>query len=850
MRVPAILGVHPRSLVALYGWRLRQRVAGELLAAAGIATGVALVFGVLLANASITGSASQLLRQLVGSARLQLVARSDEGFPQYLVARVQQLPGVEVAAPVLRQSATIVGPNGSQAVQFVGVTPRLLALGGTTTQEFGAGVLPILGGLGLPADVAQAIGAQPALPVRLYTNGVVHTLAVHAVLGAQTIGPVAASPVVIALLPLAQRLTGRLQRVTNLLVEPRPGAEGRVARELQALAAGRIDVVPADHELRLLDQAVKPATQSTTLFAAISAMIGFLLALNAMLITVPERRRFIAELRIQGFAPSQVVLVMAFQALLLGVAGSLVGIALGELLSHTLFGQSPDYLTAAFPIGSQRVLTLPTILIPFGCGVLAAVLASLPPLLDLRAGKALDAVLRERGEAGQSIRPHTARNIGMVGALMVLVVTAGVLLAPSLTVVGGAILALAAICLLPGAFAVVGKLLTPLSERLKGSMLALAVVEIRATATRSFALAAVATLAVYGSVAIGGAKRDLTHGLETAISEYESTADIWVTAGQGVFNTSSFKAASAQRVLASAPGVASVHLYQGGLLDVGTRRLWVRARPASDSAMLEASQMVSGNLVDAVARIRAGGAVAISNGFASERHLRVGGSLVLPTPSGAVSFRVAAITTNSGWPPGTITINTQDYRRYWQTTDAAALEINLRHGVSLATGRRLVRAALAAYPGLQVQTFHEREAQADASARQGLQSLGQIAMLLLIAGGLAVAASLSAVIWQRRARLAALKAQGFDQLQLWRSLILEGSVILTVGCADGALLGVYGHALADRWLRLTTDFPAPFSVGWPEVFLTFAAVAGIALAVIALPGLSAARTSAHIGFQE
>ena len=75
--------------------------------------------------------------------------------------------------------------------------------------------------------------------------------------------------------------------------------------ELRVLARGRIDVTPADNELRLLDQAAQPNAQSTTLFAVISAMIGFLLALNAMLLTVPDRRRFIAELRTQGFAPAR-----------------------------------------------------------------------------------------------------------------------------------------------------------------------------------------------------------------------------------------------------------------------------------------------------------------------------------------------------------------------------------------------------------------------------------------------------------------------------------------------------------------------------------------------------------------
>jgi putative ABC transport system permease protein len=912
--VPSLLGVRVGSLFTLYAWRLRQRLAQELLAAGGIAIGVALVFGVLLANTSITGSAASLVHQLVGSARLQLAARSPNGFDEHLAETAGRLPGVQVTAPVLRENVTIVGPAGRRQVQLIGVTPRLAALSSAVTQNLGpAGALLISGGVGLPSSVAGAIGAHATRSVTLIAGGVPHTLKVRAVLGSQTIGAVASSPVVIALLPVAQLLTGEPNRVTNVLIKTRPGAEAQVAGELRGLAAGRIDVEPADNELRLLSQAAQPNAQSTTLFAAISAMIGFLLALNAMLLTVPDRRRFIAELRTQGFAPGQVVFVLGFQALALGAVGSFVGILCGEVLSHTLFGAVPNYLTTAFAIGSQRIVTTATLLIPVACGMLAALLASLPPLLDLRSDRALDAVLFESGEAGQSISARTVRILGFAGAGLVIAVTLGALLAPSVTVLGGAILALAAVCVIPAAFAAILSLLAPLAERIRGSMLSVAIVELRASATRSIALAAVATLAVYGSVAIGGARSDLIHGLETAIAEYEGTADIWVTAGQSVFNTDSFKISAAQQqALAHAPGIAAVRSYQGALLDVGSRRLLIRARDPRDSSMIQPSQLLHGNLALANRLIRGGGWASISDGFAREHHLDVGNTFVLPTPSGGLRLGVAAITTNLGWPPGTIALSLADYRRGWESNAPAALEIELarssgvspaqggqggvgqsgvgqggvgsaqaqgdvstegglasharegdgsgvagqggvgsaQSGLTLAQGKRVVQAALGSHTGLQTQTFREREAQTDSNARQALQSLDQIAMLLLFAGAVAVAASLSAVIWQRRARLAAMKNQGFDQWQLWRSLILESTIVLGIGSLVGAVFGVYGHALADRWLRLTTGFPAPFSPGWPQVFLTFALLAGIALAVVALPGLSAARAPSRTGFQE
>ncbi|MGA7705749.1 MAG: hypothetical protein WB998_12725, partial [Solirubrobacteraceae bacterium] len=76
---PKIFGVRVSMLLFLYRRRLRAHPLQELLAGAGIAVGVALVFGVLIANASLTGSVEKLVRGISGSARLALVARSADG---------------------------------------------------------------------------------------------------------------------------------------------------------------------------------------------------------------------------------------------------------------------------------------------------------------------------------------------------------------------------------------------------------------------------------------------------------------------------------------------------------------------------------------------------------------------------------------------------------------------------------------------------------------------------------------------------------------------------------------------------------------------------------------------------
>ncbi len=69
-------------------------------------------------------------------------------------------------------------------------------------------------------------------------------------------------------------------------------------------------------------------------------MVGFLLALNAMLLTVPERRRFVADLRMQGYDSRQILVLLAFQALCSGSSPRPRASA-RRLLSHAFLHASP-----------------------------------------------------------------------------------------------------------------------------------------------------------------------------------------------------------------------------------------------------------------------------------------------------------------------------------------------------------------------------------------------------------------------------------------------------------------------------------------------------------------------------
>ncbi|MHB8492448.1 MAG: hypothetical protein ACYDA6_09600, partial [Solirubrobacteraceae bacterium] len=288
MRARRIIGIRP--LVGIYRRRLRVQWVQELLAGFGIAVAVALVFATLVANQSIAGSAGAVLREIVGPAKLQLRARGPEGFSEAMLARVERLPGVRQAAPLLEQSARLHGPRGAQTtIQLVGGDVSLTTLDGL------AHTLPIStlerSSLALTREAAEQVGVSASSKVAAEQHVVVDLrgqaigLKVGAVLGPEAIGPV--SQALVAVMPLEelQRIAGLQHLVSRILVESEPGKEALVRRELSQLAADRVTVAGVNQDLQELHQALAPSGEASALFAAIAVLLGFLFAFNAMLLT-------------------------------------------------------------------------------------------------------------------------------------------------------------------------------------------------------------------------------------------------------------------------------------------------------------------------------------------------------------------------------------------------------------------------------------------------------------------------------------------------------------------------------------------------------------------------------------
>ena len=828
------------DILFLYRARLRARtvLVQECFAILGIAVGVALLFASQVASTSLARSVAELSSQIVGSTQLQLDARGADGFEEHLLREVRAVPGVRVALPVLEQQANVIGPAGERSVDLIGTDPRFARFAGSLLRRFSAAQISAQQAIALPGPLAQAIGAGPLQTIKLQVGASVVTTLLGATLGESDIGGLVHSPVAIAPVRYAQRITGMEGRITRIFVQAQPGRLGEVRATLSGIAArSGLNLEPASFDSTLFAVASAPENQGETLFSAVSALVGFMFALNAMLITVPSRRKLIEDIRPQGATRWMTVEILLFDAAVLGILASVVGLALGELLSLVVFHATPGYLSFAFPVGNERIVTWQSVALSIGAGLAAAVLGVLWPLRDVLM-RPLQSEQSRAGTARHWIAARLGAGLGSLGLTTLILLDD-----PQAAALGDLTLIIALVCLLPFLFDWLVTGFEALQRPFNGASPILAVTELRTppTRVRSLAIAATAAIAVFGIVAVQGSQTNLQHGLDASARGIDSSADLWVVprGEANAFATTPFKGVNTS-TLARLAGVGEVGAYRGSFLDWGNRRLWVLAPPSVSRQPIPPEELVGGNLALADARVRTGHWAVLSQALAAEHDLHIGQQFTLPAPR-PTSFRVAALSTNLGWPPGAIILSSAVYARAWASGSPSAYEIQAAPGIAPGALRGAVQRALGPHTGLSVETAAEREQLHYTLAIQGLARLTEIRLLVLIAAVLAVAGALGSMIWQRRDLVAFIKCEGYRRGVLWRWLCCESALLIAAGSAIGAVFGLCGQLVVSHALASSTGFPISLDVEGFAALSSFALVSVVAVAIVALPGYLVVR---------
>lgn len=837
------------NLLYFYRRRLRARLVQELLALVGIAVGVALLFAVQISNSSLRASLVDYSDGLLGRSDLQVVGPGGTSLDASVAERIARIDGVEGVGSIVSGPVNLRGPEGEEQVTLIAADEGLVRLGGAFLRPFAGSRLLERKGLVLPRSIAAEIGSPIASEVELQVRGHAVDVPVGAVLGHEEIGPLEGTPVAVAALAYGQHVLGLPGRITYAHVGVAPGRSADVAAALARLDGVRLDVRPAEFDRLLFDQAAVPLDRTTALFSSISGLVGFLFAFNAMLLMARERRAVIAELRLSGYRTAAVVRILAFDALITGIAASALGLALGNLLARTVMPPTPGYLAVAFPVGSGLSVDLGGAVLAVAAGVIAAQLAAFVPLVASLRSASIDGIGDDTLWSPPRRRSPKALFSVPAAAILILGATALSVTDPALALASMGLLMAGMLLTLPLGLRASIAVLHMLRRAVRSSVPTVAAGELRSSGSRSLALTTIAAIAVFGSTSIEAAHSDLLRGLDAAAAEIPGSEGTWITAAgdrnyMGTAPLDPTLAGSLRRL----PAVSAVHVDRGGFVDIGMQRAWVIARAGSVDHLFPAGQLVDGAADEVAERMRAGGWVLMSEDLARAQRLTVGDRFLLEAPT-ALPVRLAGTTNNLGWPGGAIVMSAADHRLAWGSAGVTALRVVLREDAG--DPAALLRSALGEdASAVSIQSTDARVRTLETQARDGLARLTQIAAMVLLAAALAMAVAMGAWVWERRRQLADLKLSGLSTGTLWHAHMAESVVLLITGGVVGATYGLYGQVLLADALTSITGFPLEQTLGYPAALVSVGVVTGVAALVAGLPGYAAARAPTSLAFAD
>jgi putative ABC transport system permease protein len=396
------------TLAAQSVWRQRRRT---WPAAVGIAVGVAAMVAMVAVGQGAERSVVEKIQAMgselvvVSAGQVKLVAGRERQVGNVTTLRVEDLRAVQEGCPSvaravavqsrklplkwgeLAASTTVVGTGAD----FLAVRNYSVAQGRSFDEdEERAGLrVAVLG----PTVSRNLFGERSPLGETLRVNNVpFQVVGLLAPKGLDGNGADQDDQILVPLRTALRRLFN-LDHVNNLYVQARPGRAAAVVGELTAilrerhrLKEGKPDDFTVQNQADVL-AAEAGAAQSFTLLlvavAAVALLIGGVGVLAVMLISVRERVREIGLRRAIGASRREVQLQFIGEAVAIGLAGGVLGLALGAASASgfALLGAWPGLLSGS----SAALAIMGSTVVAGGFGVIPARrAASLDPATSLR----------------------------------------------------------------------------------------------------------------------------------------------------------------------------------------------------------------------------------------------------------------------------------------------------------------------------------------------------------------------------------------------------------------------------------------------------------------------------------
>ncbi|HEY8424558.1 MAG TPA: ABC transporter permease [Limnochordales bacterium] len=807
-------------LVRLYTLRQwRKRPGRTALTLAAIAVGVALVMAVAVLTASIERSYTVLLSGLAGRASVQVTADSPTGFALEALEVVEQVPGVAVAAPVVRARALLMADEGEQLAILYGIDPAVdpavrhytLVRGRLPGTED-----PAAPEIALTESVARQLGLDVGRPVDVLTATGTRTLGVVGLLAGEGVGLANAGAFAVMPLSAAQSLYLRGRRIDQIDVVPRAGHPAEelaaaIASALEDAGWGGLLVGSPIQSGREANQMLQGILDTLWLAAIIGGVTGAFMVFANMRRNVRERQAELAVVRALGASRRQIDDLVRLEAGILGLVATAIGIVLGQISARGLASALSANVLALYGFAATETpLTAAGVAMSVVAGVGASLVAAHVAARETQAREPAEALRGTLVDAGDEEVPGAPSARGW-GLLLLGAVTAGALawLGPQLhshvglVLVNGVAFVLAAgglTSLLPVALGALGRRLARRPVRADPGLWRVGWTRLvrdrgRAGASGAGLLLAVGfmvTMHVYSA----SYKAGVLDWASRAIRWDLLVASSWAGIGSSVPLPEAFR-----YELESVPGVALAGPERFAMVRTlradGSRgpMMWMIAFDWREAEAFTALDVVEGLRPPALYEaLRRGEGVAISRLAANYTGLGVGDRLRVAAAEATVEFPVLAVVNDASPDLGVAYVDRALYRRHWPDDTADSFAVVLEPGVSPGDVRREIEARWGSLMHLQVFEGEAFRQQMRKMVDDSLRLTMGLVWLGLWAGAFGIGNAVVLGVEERRRELAILRAIGAEGRRVGRMVAAEGIVLGAVASALGVVLGLIGSA--------------------------------------------------------
>jgi putative ABC transport system permease protein len=812
-------------LLKLISWPyVRQHLPRWLLTIAGIVLGVAVFVGIHTANQSVVYAFRQTVDRIAGSTQLQISA-GETGFDENVLDRVQAVPQVRVAVPVI-EAVVSTGVQGQGNLLILGVDMRgdrsLRDYDLESNDEAIDDPLVFLAQpdslmvtdtyarenhLGLGAKVPMStMDGQKFLIIR----GVMKSGGLTSAFG----GNLAVMDVY-----AAQKVFGRGRKFDRIDLAVKEGANvDDVRAKLETLLGSGFQVQEPSARAQQFDSISRVYTLTANVTSVFALFIGMFIIYNTFQIAVTQRRAEIGILRALGATRRQIRTLFLGESVVAGLFGSILGLLVGIAIARGMTGYIGSLLGEIYGIAQKadEISTNP-LLMTFAVvlGVITSVIAAVIPA---RSAARVDPVQALQKGKYQQLSAGENR-VRRIAALVVAIAAAACLLFERYRIffyVGDALAVLAALLLTPTFALLLARALRPLLRWMRPVEGTLAADSLLQAPRRTSGAVAALMLSLALVVALGG----LTRASYDSIFGWLTVAlnpDLFVSPSQSLTQRDFRFPESMGAQLRAIPGVGQVQLVRDARIEIQGKPTMFVAADIADLRNHATLPPVAGNTEDMFRRAEQGKAVLASENFAMLRGFKLGDVVDIPSPSGMLRLPIAGIVTDYSDEQGSLLVDRALYKRYWNDSTVNVFRIYLARGASEADVKRRILEQFGNQRRLFVLTNREVRRYILRLTDQwfGITYV-QIAVAVLVAI-LGIVNTLTVSITDRRRELGVLQAVGGLRNQIrgtiWLEALAVGTVGLILGLALGALQLYYSlHISAEDMAGLRLSYEYPYSI--------------------------------------